>query len=74
MPTLKMFVLSLTAGALIGLGAMLMTNVGGAAFTLATTDPGLANLAKGAVGLPMVSGTHRQRHGQPLPKQTRRSG
>ena len=44
--------LSFTAGALIGLGAMLMTAVGGSSPALASANPGLSAFLKGAIGLP----------------------
>ena len=45
-------VLGFSAGALIGIGALLMSCVGGASPALATANPGLCNFLKGAVGLP----------------------
>jgi len=44
--------LGFSAGALIGLGALLMTCVGGASPALASANPGLSAFLKGAVGLP----------------------
>lgn len=45
-------VLGFSAGALIGIGALLMSCVGGASPALAAANPGLCNFLKGAVGLP----------------------
>jgi formate/nitrite transporter len=45
-------VMGFAAGALIGIGALLMTCVGGASPTLAMNDPGMSALLKGAIGLP----------------------
>jgi len=45
-------VLGFSAGALIGIGALLMSCVGGASPALASANPGLCNFLKGAVGLP----------------------
>lgn len=50
--TVACFVLGVSAGCLIGLGACLMTMVGGASPGLAAANPGLSNFLKGAVGLP----------------------
>ena len=44
--------LGFSAGALIGLGALLMTCVGGASPGLASANPGLSAFLKGAIGLP----------------------
>uniref|UniRef100_A0A7R9XZH4 Uncharacterized protein n=1 Tax=Micromonas pusilla TaxID=38833 RepID=A0A7R9XZH4_MICPS len=44
--------LGFSAGALIGMGALLMSCVGGASPALAASNPGLCNFLKGAVGLP----------------------
>lgn len=44
--------LGFAAGALIGLGALLMTCVGGASPALAANNPGLSAFVKGAIGLP----------------------
>ena len=45
-------VLGFSAGALIGIGALLMSCVGASSPALATANPGLCNFLKGAVGLP----------------------
>jgi len=45
-------VLGFSAGALVGLGALLMSCVGTASPALASANPGLCNFLKGAVGLP----------------------
>jgi formate/nitrite transporter len=45
-------VLGFSAGALIGIGALLMSCIGGASPALAAANPGLCNFLKGAVGLP----------------------
>ena len=50
--TLSTFALSFTAGALIGLGGLFLTTVGGSSPALAASNPGLSNLVKGAFGLP----------------------
>ena len=50
--TTACFVLGVSAGCLIGLGACLMSMVGGASPGLAAANPGLSNFLKGAVGLP----------------------
>ena len=44
--------LGFSAGALIGIGALLMSCIGGASPALASSNPGLCNFLKGAVGLP----------------------
>ncbi len=44
--------LGFSAGALIGLGALLMSCIGAASPALAAANPGLCNFLKGAVGLP----------------------
>jgi len=44
--------LAFSAGALIGLGALLMTCVGASAPALASANPGLAAFVRGAIGLP----------------------
>ena len=44
--------LGFSAGALIGLGALLMTCVGGSSPGLASSNPGLSAFVKGAIGLP----------------------
>uniref|UniRef100_A0A7S0SUZ3 Formate/nitrite transporter n=1 Tax=Mantoniella antarctica TaxID=81844 RepID=A0A7S0SUZ3_9CHLO len=44
--------LGFSAGLLIGVGALLMTCVGGASPGLATANPGLSAYLKGAIGLP----------------------
>jgi formate/nitrite transporter len=44
--------LGFSAGALIGIGALLMSCIGAASPALATANPGLCNFLKGAVGLP----------------------
>jgi len=49
---LTTLVLGFTAGALIGIGALLMASVGGSSPALASSNPGLCNFLKGAVGLP----------------------
>jgi formate/nitrite transporter len=51
-PLLKTLTLGFTAGALIGIGALLMSHVGGGSPQLAASNPGLCNFLKGAVGLP----------------------
>ena len=53
MPTDTLFALGVSAGALIGLGALLMNNVGGTSPALAAANPGACNFLKGAIGLPM---------------------
>ena len=45
-------VLGFSAGALIGIGALLMSCIGAASPALAAANPGLCNFLKGAVGLP----------------------
>jgi len=45
-------VLGFSAGALIGIGALLMSCVGASSPALAAANPGLCNFLKGAVGLP----------------------
>jgi len=45
-------VLGFSAGALIGIGALLMSCVGASSPALASANPGLCNFLKGAVGLP----------------------
>jgi formate/nitrite transporter len=44
--------LGFSAGALIGIGALLMSCIGAASPALASANPGLCNFLKGAVGLP----------------------
>ncbi len=44
--------LGFSAGALIGIGALLMSCIGAASPALAAANPGLCNFLKGAVGLP----------------------
>ena len=46
------FALSFTAGALIEFGGLLLTSVGSRHAALATANPVLSNLVKGAFGLP----------------------
>ena len=53
MPLDTLFVLSVSAGALIGFGALLMNNVGGTSPALMAANPGACNFLKGAIGLPM---------------------
>ena len=48
----KTIVLGFAAGCLIGIGALLMTVVGGGSPALASANPGLSAFLKGAVGLP----------------------
>ena len=48
----KTLVLGFAAGCLIGIGALLMTVVGGGSPALASANPGLSAFLKGAVGLP----------------------
>jgi formate/nitrite transporter len=48
----KTAVLGFAAGCLIGIGALLMTVVGGGSPALASSNPGLSAFLKGAVGLP----------------------
>jgi len=52
-PLMKTLVLSFSAGALIGIGALLCTHVGGSSPALAAANPGLCDFLKGAVGLPV---------------------
>lgn len=46
------FALGITAGALIGLGGLLLTQVGAQSASLAQTNAGLCSFLKGAIGLP----------------------
>ena len=51
-PPTTTLLLGFSAGALIGIGALLMSCVGGASPALAASNPGLCAFLRGAVGLP----------------------